>query len=108
MSWRSAFVVVLLCAGVGRTEPLLDYADGRLTARLDQVPIADVLAALAEATGATIRGEVLEPREVTKHFEDLPIDRAVDRLLGRQNFTLRYDAARQPVTLRRRGWEHFA
>lgn len=95
---------MVLCAGVGRAAPpLLDYADGRLTARLDGVPIADVLEALAEATGATIRGEVLEPRVVTKRFDDLPIERAVDRLLGRQNFTLRYDAGGRLVSIHLRG-----
>ncbi len=94
----------MLCTGVAwATPPLLEYADGRVTARLDGVPIADVLDALAEATGATIRGEVLEPRAVTKHFHDLPIERAVDRLLGRQNFTIRYDAEGRIASIHLRG-----
>ncbi len=68
----------------------MHYAEGHLSVHLEQVPLSDVLAALAAETGATIRGDILEPRDVTKRFDDLPIDRAIDRLLGRQNFTLRF------------------
>lgn len=92
MRWRWSFVLLLHATALCAQPPLLEYADGRLTARIDQVPLADVLDALAEATGARIRGDVLEPRVVTKRFDDLAIERAVDRLLGRQNFTLRYAA----------------
>lgn len=93
--WRpgtSVLIVALFLVGTVCAEepPMVRYEDGRLSVRLEQVPLDLVLSTLAEETGATIRGHVLEPREVTKHFDDVPIARAIDRLLGRQNFTLRF------------------
>jgi hypothetical protein len=62
----------------------------RLSVHLDGMPIADVLDALADETGADILGDVAEPREVTKHFDAVPLPQAMRWLLGGQNFTLSY------------------
>lgn len=92
MGWRGAVAMLALSVSVAAQPPVFHYADGRLTARIDGVPLGDVLDALARETGAEVRGEVLAPRDVTMRFDDLPIERAVDRLLGPQSFTLRYGA----------------
>ncbi len=95
--------MLLLAASVAAGAPSLTYTDGRLSAQLDQVPLTEVLDRLAEATGARIGGDPGEPRDVSAHFEDLPIDRALDRLLGAQSFTLRYGADGRLLSIDLRG-----
>lgn len=91
-------------AASAAADPLvMHYADGRLTAQIDQVPLVEVLATLSAETGARVRGDILEPRDVTKHFDDLPIERAIARLLGRQNFTLRFGADGRLTVIHLRG-----
>jgi hypothetical protein len=81
------------------SSPAIRYADGRLSVRLDGVPLDVVLAVVERETGIVIHGDLLDWREVTKHFEDVPIARALQRLVGRQNFVLRYDQEGSPVRL---------
>lgn len=93
--------LVLLAGPVAADEPLqLRYEDDRLTVRLQRVPLDQVMAAIVAATGLELRGELQDWREVSKEFEALPLGEALDRLLGRQNFALRYDRDGQPRTLR--------
>src|SRR5207253_10748018 len=61
-----------------------------LTVRLSGVQNSDILAELARQSGAEIRGQVREPREVTADFESVPLPEALARLLGEQNFALVY------------------
>src|SRR5205823_3568503 len=46
--------------------------------------------AIGRRGGAEIVGEVRKPRDVTRQFERVPLVDALVRLLGEQNFTLRY------------------
>jgi hypothetical protein len=104
MDRRGMLAMLLLAAGLAvGAPPPITYADGRLTARLDRVPLAEVLDRLAEATGARIGGDPGEPRDVTAQFEELPIDRALERLLGTQSFTLRYAADGRLLSIDLRG-----
>jgi hypothetical protein len=77
----------------------LRYADGRLSVRLARVPLYQVMATLERELGVVVEGELLDRREVTKQFDDVPLPRALARILGRQNFTLRYDAEGNPVRI---------
>jgi hypothetical protein len=91
----AAFVIGagLLGAGAGavaRAGSPLEYDDGRVSARLAAVPLADVLDMFARESGATVSGDIAAPRTVTKRFDDVPVAEALDRLLGRQNFTLSF------------------
>ena len=79
--------------------PSLRYADGRLSVRLEHVPLDQVMATLEREVGVVVQGELLDPREVTKQFDDVPLPRALARILGRQNFTLRYDADGNPARI---------
>lgn len=100
MRRRCVLPMLLLCGGMAFAEPpLLRYGDGRLTARIDQVPLAEVLERLAAETGARIGGDVGEARDVTAHFDALPLDRALDRLLGPQSYTLRYGPGGRLVSI---------
>jgi hypothetical protein len=94
---------VLTAASLSRAQdhpaPEVRYANGRLTVRVRQVPLDQVMAAVERETGAAVHGELRDWREVTKRFDDLPLGRALDRLLGRQNFTLWYDADGRPIRI---------
>jgi hypothetical protein len=68
------------------------YDDDRLTVHADRVPLADVVREIGRQSGAEIVGEVRKPRDVTRQFERVPLVDALARLLGEQNFTLRYGA----------------
>jgi hypothetical protein len=89
-----AFVVAvtLLSAGsLAAREPcVVAYDDGRLTLHAEKVPLADVVREIGRQSGAEIVGEVRKPREVTRQFDRVPLFDALVRLLGEQNFTLRY------------------
>ncbi len=77
----------------------MQYQDGRLTVQLDHVPLDQVVERLEQETELRFYGELLDWREVTKHFDGVPLPEALDRLLGRQNFILRYDAAGRPESV---------
>ena len=66
------------------------YDDDRLTVHADRVPLADVVREIGRQSGAEIVGEVRKPRDVTRQFDRVPLVDALARLLGEQNFTLRY------------------
>src|SRR5262249_60976684 len=54
-----------------------------------RAPVGEVLDEISKQSGAEIRGEP-NPREVSAEFEDVPLLDALHRLLGNQNFTLKY------------------
>lgn len=96
MRWRVAVAIVMLGAGVARAEaPYVHYADGRLSVRLEGVPLGDVLERLAAETGAVIRGDVTSSREVTAQFDAVPLEQALSQLLGSENYSLRFGAQGQ-------------
>lgn len=66
------------------------YDDDVLTVRLRGVPISEVLQDLAVQSGAEVRGQVREPRDVTAEFDSVPLPEALSRLLGDQDFALVY------------------
>ena len=69
---------------------MVAYDDDRLTVHAEKVPLADVVREIGRQSGAEIVGEVRKPREVTRQFDGVPLFDALVRLLGEQNFTLRY------------------
>src|SRR2546422_11042629 len=54
------------------------------------VPLTDIVSEIARQSGAAVLGEVHGPREVSEDFEDVPLAKGLERLLGEQSFTLRY------------------
>ena len=70
--------------------PVIRYRDDRLSVRLEKVPLEDVLDEIAHATGAEVRGAPSDLHDVTATFDDVPLPEAIHRLLGDQNFMLRY------------------
>jgi hypothetical protein len=62
----------------------------RLTVRVADVPIEEILQAVTAPSKAEIRGAVKEPRAVTIDFADVLLQDGLGRLLGEQNFVLTY------------------
>src|SRR5262249_19728828 len=71
--------------------PTVTVRDGKVTAALQQAPIDEVIDAIADETGAELRG-VAPEREVTLRLDAVPVEDALERLLGSPGFTLTYDA----------------
>jgi len=91
-----AVVVLALAGALGAPAAdetparVVEYGNDTLTVRLVKAPVGEVLDAIARQSGAEIRGEVREPREVSADFEAVPLPEALHRLLGQQNFALVY------------------
>src|SRR5436309_3844683 len=84
LSWRNAR------AAEDAPAPLIRYSNDALTVRLSGVPNSEILEELARQSGAEIRGDVREAREVTADFQSVPLPEALARLLGEQDFALVY------------------
>ncbi len=69
---------------------LVEYANDTLSVRLTNAPISDVIQEICRQSGAEMRGQVLQPREVTAEFQSVPLADALGRLLGEQAFALVY------------------
>jgi hypothetical protein len=102
MPWRRLAAAVLAAAALYPTpalaaaegsSPIVTYRSDRLSVRLEKVPLEDVLAELGRVSGAEIRGAPREPRDLTAKFDDVPLPEALHRLLGDQNFMLKYGEA---------------
>jgi hypothetical protein len=79
--------------------PIIEYTDGKLTLDVTKVPVALLLEQISNETGAEIRGSAAEEREVSAHFEDVPLEQALARVLGNENFILIYGRDGEPVEL---------
>jgi hypothetical protein len=91
----AALLLALACPAVGpaadsASRPAIVYRSDRLSVRLERVPLDEVLTEIAAASGAEVRGAPSNARDVTADFEDVPLPEALHRLLGDQNFMLRY------------------
>lgn len=69
---------------------VIRYADDALTVRLTRAPVGEVLEEIGRQTGAEIRGQPAEVRDVSADFEAVPLPDALRRLLGNENFALVY------------------
>src|SRR3989442_412192 len=92
---RAALVVAatVLSAGplaAGEPTCVVAYDDDRLTVHAEGVPLTDVVREIGRQSGADIVGAVRKPRDVRQDVDRVPLVDALVRLLGEQNFTLRY------------------
>jgi hypothetical protein len=77
------------------------YADDALSVHVRQRPLADVIDEVARQTGATVKGSLKNPRDVSADFDAVPLADALGRLLGGdQNFALIYGGDGKLRTLR--------
>jgi len=102
--WREliAALVVLTAwlarATEGEPDRIVRYENDRLTVRLAKAPVGEVLDEIGRVSGAEIRGQA-NAREVSAEFESVPLPDALHRLLGNQNFTLKYGDKDRPVAI---------
>lgn len=98
VAWRPA------AHGVAPARELAVVVRGEaLGVRARDVPLAEVLAAVAAATGAALRGQVQGDRRLTVEFDPVPLADALPRLLADGSFTLRFGAAGRLVAIELRG-----
>lgn len=89
---RLAAVAVITLASsrvAGAAEPVVHYRAGRVTVHVQGMSLAAVLQAIGRDSGALVRGEIPR-RDVTADLDDVPLDDALGRLLGRDSFALTY------------------
>ena len=89
-------VGVLVAAGATRVEGAVEYRDGRLTVRVRDASLADVMRDVARETDAEVRGRTAD-RLLTADLRDVPVRDALERLLGEHNFALTYEGGRLRV-----------
>jgi YD repeat-containing protein len=82
---------------------VVHFKDDKLTVDLHDVSIATAMADVARASGADLVGTPREDRRLTMVFEEIPIKEALERLVGAQNFTLKYDDAGKLKAIELRG-----
>jgi len=102
--WRLALALAVVAAGwasAGRARGAarVEYRADRLRLQVQDTPLGEVLAAVATATGAQMQGQPVTDRRVSLDVDALPLDDALHRLLGAQNFTLRYGRDGRPTTI---------
>lgn len=70
------------------------YESGRLSADITDMPLRSLLLELGRQSGARVRIDGLDDRNVSDAFEQLPLEEALRRLLGDRSFTLTYSQDR--------------
>jgi hypothetical protein len=88
-------------ANDGATERTITLRGDRLTVRVTDVPLDEVIRAVTEPTQAELKGDVKDQRLITADFADVPLQDGLRRLLGEQNFVLTYreDGSLRTLTL---------
>jgi hypothetical protein len=81
----------------GGAPPMIRYADDALSLHVVNMPLRDVLQAIARQAGVAVRGGAGETREVNVGFENVPFVQALRRLLGVRNFVVTYDGGHPRV-----------
>jgi hypothetical protein len=72
--------------------PPVAVQQDRITGEFVGVSAEHALRQIADATGADVVGTVLEGRQVTVKLDDVPLEAALQRILGTQSFSLVFEA----------------
>ena len=81
---------------------VIEYRDDKLTLRGENIPVEDVLGEITRQSGAEIHGRAPAIDNVSADFERVPLNEALQRLLG-ENFTLRYGDDKRLKTIELKG-----
>lgn len=74
------------------------FTSGYLTIQVEDVPLDELLDDIARQSGLVVKRYVALDQRVSDRFEQLPLDRALRRILRNRSFVLEY-AAQRPTTL---------
>ena len=80
-------------AGAPPANSGLLYQDDRLTADVSGMSVHAVLMEIGRQSGARVRLEGVGDRQISGRFTRLPLEEALHRILGEENFTLVYGRA---------------
>jgi type II secretory pathway component HofQ len=83
--------------------PTVRYRNDKVSVDLHQASVEAVLQALAKESGAELVGSTRAEQPLTMSFEDVPVKEALERLVGAQNFTLKYDESGKLRAIELRG-----
>ena len=100
----AVFLAGILTGGARAAEDaparVIQYTRDTLTVHVTGAPNSEILEELSRQSGADIRGQVREPRDVAADFDSVPLPEALARLLGEQNFALVYGKGGRLKTIR--------
>ena len=88
--------------------PAVRYRNDKVTLDVHEVGLDAVLKAIARESGAELVGAVRTERTITIALDDVPIKEALERLVGAQNFTLKYDDGGKLKAIEMRGGQEAA
>jgi hypothetical protein len=74
------------------------FTSGYLTIQVEDAPLDELLDEIARQSGLVVKRYVALDQRVSDRFEQLPLDRALRRILRNRSFVLEY-TAEQPTTL---------
>jgi hypothetical protein len=83
------FVIASAWATVAFASPIT-VSEGRLTARLQDADVSEVVQEVARQAQLEVRGSLAAPAVVSIQLEDVPLADALPRLLAGQSFALTY------------------
>jgi hypothetical protein len=83
-------MMALRPAAASGSPPTVQYADGRLTADLQDADVVEVVGQLALQAGLEVRGTPT-PQRISVRLDAVPLAEAVPRLVQGQSFALTYD-----------------
>ena len=83
--------------------PIVRYRDDKVSVDLHEASVESVLQALAKESGAELVGSTRAEKPLTMSFENVPLKEALERLVGAQNFTLKYDESGKLRAIELRG-----
>jgi hypothetical protein len=85
------------------TPPTVRYRADKVSVDLHEASVESVLEALAKESGAELVGSTRAEKPLTMSFTDVPLKEALERLVGAQNFTLKYDESGKLRAIELRG-----
>lgn len=88
--------------------PVVRYRGDKVTVDLHDAALDVVLKAIATESGAELVGAPRSAQTVTMAFEDVPLKEALERLVGAQNFTLKYEEGGKLKAIELRGGQEAA
>jgi hypothetical protein len=88
---RGVALLIAFSAHAARAEVPTVERD-RISGEFVAIPAEEALRQIAAATGADVVGTVSEGRQVSVKLDDVPLEAALQRILGPQSFSLVFDA----------------
>ncbi len=104
-SGRALFAVAAIALSVaplvaGELTCVVAYDADLVTVHVQRVPVPGIVREIGRQSGAEVVGDVRKPGDVSQEFDRVPLVDALARLLGEQNFTLRYGPEGQLRTIK--------